>query len=299
MQIKLSRFPASGLYESIAIDSMKADDIKIVLDAIKNVDKTKQWVCYDLLPQDSSLFGRILYVILRWIPGVKSFFYSIDLDASKNRLNELKAKVNQLQDRKLEQLFNEAVGNFNAIAPRHQADSIFESEMTPDSDKANRYLSQVFTLVAVRSNMISENGFRISVIDLKYVSDEGICALDFTNRTCKVFYLKDLKVITDRSLKHFESVQGLERLEITRCPKISTDGVISLLRSVDKSKFSQFSLEDSCPLTPELIAQLAEMPALTKICLGDLQPSKLKDDDLAPLRNKIGVTLQITKPALG
>ncbi|MDR3624413.1 MAG: hypothetical protein P4L16_04650 [Chlamydiales bacterium] len=293
MNVSLSRSSmGKGLYESLAINSMKADDIKIVLDAIKNVDKTKQWVCYDLRAQNSSLFGRILYVILRWIPRVKSFFYSVNLDSSKNCLNELKVKVNQLQDRELQKLFNEAVGNFNTIAPRHQADLILENEMTPTLEenkirKANNTLLNAFKLWT-STGQIAKLGFQAT----GDVSDEGICVLNF-NVECPCIFLTDLNLITDRSLKHLESMRGVERIEIKGCSKISAEGVISLLRHIDKSKLSRIRLEGSCFLTPELIAQLAKMPINTYIYLGDLQPSQLKNEDLAPLVNIQDKVLQI------
>lgn len=127
MQVTLMR-PDHVLHQ-VEISAMDSSDVSLVLENIKNIDKKKQWLRYDLSTEESSLLGRILYVLLKWIPGARSFFYSIDMFAAKERFNELRARVNFLKSRCLQELFNQAAGQFNGVTKRHPVDLILLQDL--------------------------------------------------------------------------------------------------------------------------------------------------------------------------
>lgn len=61
---------------------------------------------------------------------MRSFFYQVDLEESKSILQQLKP---QLQLKDLQQIFNQAIANFNTIAPRHHVELLEEQDnVQPD-----------------------------------------------------------------------------------------------------------------------------------------------------------------------
>lgn len=107
---------------TVSWDTLK---LKQRLTNLKNAKKDVVWIRTDLRTKRSSGFSRLFWqVIGKHFNWIRKAFYKIDLENTKGILNELKGQVKQVNDQTLTQLFNEAVLNFNTVAPNHSVNQI-------------------------------------------------------------------------------------------------------------------------------------------------------------------------------
>ncbi len=98
------------------------------------ITKSSHWIGRDLKVCPSSVVGRFLWIIAKYFVCLRQIFYGVDLEESKSILQQLKP---QLQQKNAQDLFNQAVSNFNTIAPRHQVEFLEEKQvdMQPEPEQ--------------------------------------------------------------------------------------------------------------------------------------------------------------------
>lgn len=102
------------------------DELTERLTHLSQTTKVSHWIGHDLEVYPSSLIGRFLWIIAKHFTCMRQIFYGIDLEESKSILQQLRP---QLQQKDVQTVFNQAVLNFNAIAPRHQVDLLEEKQI--------------------------------------------------------------------------------------------------------------------------------------------------------------------------
>lgn len=92
--------------------------IEGILDGLIKAKNNTHWIQSDLTVDESSGFGRVLWAIIKYIKCLRSFFYGVDLQASKARWEHLTVRVMGTENPRLERLrekWAEAACNFNKI----------------------------------------------------------------------------------------------------------------------------------------------------------------------------------------
>lgn len=102
------------------------DELTKRLTHLTHTTKANHWIGRDLKVYSSSFIGRFLWIIVKHFACMRQIFYGVDLEESKSILQQLKP---QLQQKTVQDLFNQAVLNFNTIAPRHQVGLLEEKQV--------------------------------------------------------------------------------------------------------------------------------------------------------------------------
>lgn len=96
-------------------------DVKDKLDNIGTLQSKKvAWIRSDLSTSKSNRFSRMIWTVFvtyLHLDLIRSF-YQVDLENSKNMLNQINEQLDDHPD--LKEVFEKAVTNFNKIAPGHQ-----------------------------------------------------------------------------------------------------------------------------------------------------------------------------------
>lgn len=89
------------------------------LDGLFKAEKKSTWIHRNLKTVKSGFFGRIFWGFAKHFDWMRRRFYDIDLERSKTVLQQLQPQVAKGSNAHLKELFNQAVANFNSIAPHH------------------------------------------------------------------------------------------------------------------------------------------------------------------------------------
>jgi len=136
------------------------DELRDRLTRLSTVDKSTGWVTTDLTISPSSLFSRILWVVLGKINCLRECFFRVNSQKTKIALENIGQVLvntkNVDQDEKFElmTLYEEAVGNYNnKIARKHKVSStsIVNGSLS-ESEKKEYLLSKTITWLQKGTN---------------------------------------------------------------------------------------------------------------------------------------------------
>jgi hypothetical protein len=112
--------------------------VQTKLTQLKDVQKNAAWICSDLTIVKSNSFERWIWTIVaKYFTFLRKFVFHVDLEQSKNILSQLKIEIQDSQDRKLIKLFDKALSNFNAIAPKYSGKLITTRKTTTVDEEIN------------------------------------------------------------------------------------------------------------------------------------------------------------------
>jgi hypothetical protein len=148
------------LSSSSLIDNWNEIKIKDVLTNIAQTKKGIHWVRSDLTISNSNCFTRWIWtVIAKYFNWMRECFYDVNLEKSKMTLEQLQVKIASINSLLLIKIFNEAVVNFNCIAPKHQTNMFtipsgpfIHAEQSTKNAFAKELLLQARTKLATYSN---------------------------------------------------------------------------------------------------------------------------------------------------
>lgn len=78
-------------------------------------DPQKYWICKDLTFKERSPLGNFFWNVARHFEWLRSHLFGVNLDSSKQTLQEIRTQILQADERQLIPLFNQAVAKLEGI----------------------------------------------------------------------------------------------------------------------------------------------------------------------------------------
>lgn len=108
------------------------------------VKKNKGWIRNDLTTKQSSAIGRRFWIIAKHFQWIRSLFYHVNLSQTRAILVTLSPQIQDKAPDDLRDIFQKALVNFNAIAPRHRVD-LLKSTPQPAGPTASPEIDKKIT----------------------------------------------------------------------------------------------------------------------------------------------------------
>lgn len=161
----------------------------LLLRNLGNAEKTTHWIHQDCTTSSSCLFERIWFCLAAKYFQTTRSWMNIDLEQSRAILEKIRDRNQNLNDVHLIYIFNNAVGKFNTIAPRHLVEPVlpeplvrfaetciaapvvqFPKDLLSSPTRCSQEAIQSFTSEKVIKACLRQR-LRPELTDLEYTSD--------------------------------------------------------------------------------------------------------------------------------
>ncbi|MDR3624996.1 MAG: hypothetical protein P4L16_07655 [Chlamydiales bacterium] len=205
---------------------------------LSQVNGKNQWICAHLETQDSSLIQKIIWFVVKHFQWMRSLFFDINLKESQEMLQDLVHQATIKNNPLLIELLYKAIGNFNAIAPRHQV--IWSKEQMHQAKK-----SAYQAIMSVQPTSIT---IKVNEQSIKSFSNNMNRQCHLNIETC---YLPDFNEKATAA-----ALEKVTSLEIIFSPTITDNDLVNLPPHIEELILYDLPSVTEVPLLPSGLTRL-------------------------------------------
>jgi hypothetical protein len=197
------------------------------------VKKNKGWIRNDLTTKQSGAIGRRFWIIAKHFQWIRSLFYHVNLSQTRAILVILSPQIQDKAPDDLRDIFQKALVNFNAIAPRHRVD-LLKSTPQPSGPTASPEIDKKITETYESYRKAFEAKFPLKEIPVATEDEDiGVFWDSFMDRMSAQAY-------NEEHAKHLRDCQKYYTNFFKKTPKNKDAWVISEGKTDSAMAFDQF-----------------------------------------------------------